>query len=314
MPNVLAHTLVAKRFFLKEDTAGNGSFLRGNYDFLSLGALGPDPLFVVGIIPTNGLHLFTAKKKLANRLHQTDGKKFFRLLTEQSYVIEDDYDRMRFQSFILGQLAHYLLDREAHPYILYESGFDENGKITGRYHYRHTYFETNIDYCLAKKNKMEYFLQNPSDKICSSEDFLKIIDDNLGSVLKRMFDLKHLPKRFYTNAVKNFKGVIRFENKNSERKAKLFGGSRLGSMILPVKGPDFPKCLNETKEVWLDPVTGEKHNDSFSEIQDRAYQILEDCYHSIQKNGFTYEVLSKYLNGLDYYGLPLGKRWVYKKD
>lgn len=316
MPNLLAHNLVVKRFFLKEDgqnTTSNHNFIRGNFDFLALGSQGPDPLFYVGLLPSHGLHLPTANKRIGNDLHKTDGKKFFKLMIERAYGLENDKDRTRFEAFIFGQLAHYLLDREAHPYILYESGFDENGKISGKYHYDHANFEANIDACLAKKFKMNYFLSNPADALCIDKHFLHIIDKELVPVFKKYYGYEKLPKNLYTNAILNMYSVVKFMNRNADIKKKILP-KRITGIAMPQEKPEFPNCLNETKEIWLDPVTGEKHTESFIELHTRSFELLDQCYHEILEKGFNYNVISRYLNGLNYYGTPIGAKWVHKKE
>ncbi|MCI1734372.1 MAG: zinc dependent phospholipase C family protein [Bacilli bacterium] len=316
MPNLLAHNLVVKRFYLKEDEQDLSpldSFIRGNYDFLSLGAQGPDPFFYVGILPFHGLHLLTASKKLGNQLHEGDAKKFFKAMIDRCYGMENDRDRLRFEAFIFGQLAHYLLDREAHPYILYESGFDKDGKISGKYHYQHANFESNIDYCLAKKFKMNYFLSNPADVLCQDKSFLAILDSEMVPVLEGLFRCR-LPKHFYSNSIINMHSVIGYVNHHPKAKKKLLP-KRLMGLAMPTEGPlDYPDCLNEKKDIWLDPLTGAKHADSFLEIHSRAFELLDSCYQDILKNGFHYEVISKYLNGLSYYGTPVGAKWTYQKN
>ncbi len=314
MPNLLSHTLLVKRFFLKEDrTPGfKSSFLYGNFDFFSLGAQGPDPLFYVGLLPKNGLHLITANKKIGNQIHKTDGKKYFKCLIERSYGIEDEKNSIRFQAFIFGQFAHYILDRETHPYILYTSGFGDDGRISGKYHYLHANFESNIDTCLAKKFKMAYFHQNPEDILCKDRDFLNIIDKEYVPALSNMFDTK-LPKHMYTNAIDNMRSVVRFMNHNNGWKRKVLPKRILGPAMPEMDKLDWDDCLNEQKNKWLDPVTGQEHNDSFIDLDNRAFDILESCYHDILKNGFNYAVISKYLNGLNYYGTPIGSKFVYKK-
>ena len=121
MPNLLAHSLLVKRLYnneVEKNSIEKKSFLVGNYDFLVLGSLGPDPLFYTGILPSHGLHLLTASKKVGNKLHKLDGKKLFKRMVEQVYFIENDKERNRYCAFVLGQFAHYLLDRISHPYIL----------------------------------------------------------------------------------------------------------------------------------------------------------------------------------------------------
>ncbi len=258
MPNLLAHSLVAKRFIITEDELApdhKKTFIHGNFDYILLGTQGPDPLFYMGVVPFHALHLPTASKMLGNKIHKTDAKRYFTLLIKQSYTIENTDERNKFRSFILGQIAHYLLDRECHPYIIYESGFDEEGKIKGRYHWEHAHFEAKIDVAIARKNKMNYFLSNPADVLKANKEELQLIDRNLVPVLKEMFGLKKLPKTLYSNAVTNMQSMIKFMNKHPGFKRRLVGRNSLGAMALPLK-EDLGDVLNESRNTWRDPVTG----------------------------------------------------------
>lgn len=112
MPNLLAHSLIVKRFYNHENELGHlesiDSFIKENYDMLVLGSLGPDPLFYVGILLKNGLHLPTALKKIGNKLHKTNGKQFFKLLIETSYSIDNVKDKKKLRhSFSANLLTTY---------------------------------------------------------------------------------------------------------------------------------------------------------------------------------------------------------------
>lgn len=304
MPNLLAHSLIVKRFYNHENELGHldsiDSFVKGNYDLLVLGSLGPDPLFYMGILPFKGLHLPTALKKIGNKLHKTNGKQFFKLLVESTYGLDNVKEKQKFEAFIFGQLAHYFLDREAHPYILYESGFDDNGRITSHYHFDHAYFETNIDCSLAQKYSITHFLTNPQDIIPDNRRNLEIIDWNLVPVLEKMFGCR-LPKHMYSNAINNMKHLLKSMNHHGAFKAKILGKNiGLSAMHNPLE-PDA-STLNLDKNIWLDPCSGEKHNDSFLELHTRAFELLEACYNDILKSGFNYSTIEKYIDGRDYYG------------
>ncbi len=315
MPNLLAHSLIVKRFYNHENELSHlesiDSFIKDNYDMLVLGSLGPDPLFYVGILPKTGLHIPTALKKIGNKLHKTNGKQFFKLLIETSYSIDNVKDKKKFEAFIFGQFAHYLLDREAHPYILYASGFDDEGKITSHYHFDHAYFETNIDCSLANKYSISHFLTYPQDIIPDNRRNLEIIDWNLVPILERMFDC-HLPKHMYTNAIMNMKSLLKSMNHHGKFKAKLLGRKVALSAMHHPKEPDT-STLNMDKEVWLDPCTGKKRNDSFLELHTSAFEILEACFNDILKSGFNYSVFEKYLDGKDYYGAMPDQTRKFKK-
>lgn len=313
MPNLLTHSLLVKRFYIKveaEDKGGERTFIQGNYDLLSLGSQGPDPLFYFGVVPFK-FHLFTAKKRLGNKLHADDGKRFFKLLLDRSYGIDDIVAQRRFRSFIFGQFAHYILDRECHPYIIYFTGFDDNGKITGPYHYLHSHFEAMIDVTLAKKYRMNYFLEQPSEIIPFDNYFLDVIDKNLVPVLSQYFVNEKIPKHIYSQAISNMRFCYKFMNTHPDYKRKLIGKNSLGALALEKEVTE--DVLNEKNEPWLDPVTGSKRYDSFMDLFMRAYDIIERCYRDLVKEGFSYDVFTRYINGLDYYGLPCKEKWVYKK-
>ena len=322
MPNLLAHHLLVKRFALKEEELRNANpsavnFIEGNFDYLALGAQGPDPMFYHGIVPGHALHLVAASHKTGNKLHKEDGKRFFRLLVERAYGVNPDerastLPQSQFQAFVFGQFSHYLLDRECHPYILYESGFDpECGKIKGRSHYDQAHFESEIDYCICKKYKNDYFLSHPSDILVTDKKTLENIDLNLVPVLEKMYGY-HLPKHFYSNSVRNMKSMVSYLNNGSDFRANMFPKNMaLGAMRFPKDVKE--DVLNEKRDVWLDPVTGEKHMESFLELHSKAFRILEDVYVEILRNGFNYESFAKYINGLNYYGTPVDSKWVYQK-
>ena len=314
MPNLLAHSLLVKRLYnneVEKSSIEKKSFLVGNYDFLVLGSLGPDPLFYTGILPSHGLHLLTASKKVGNKLHKLDGKKLFKRMVEQVYFIENDKERNRYCAFVLGQFAHYLLDRISHPYILYESGFDENGRITSHYHHDHAYFETKLDCALAKRYTLSHFLSDPEDVIPDNPRNLALIDSYFVPAIEQVLEIKKIAKKTYSNGILNMRKLLK-KFSHSPKRSKLYPKS------ISLSGMCFPSeidlsVLNEEKKEWLDPVTGEKHEESFLELHSAAYELLKELYHDLMTRGFNYDTFQKYIDGKDYYGsLPGSKRQYHR--
>ena len=94
----------------------------------------------------------------------------------------------------------------------------------------------------------------------------------------------------------------------------MYGKSRLGAIRTP-KDVDR-SVLNEEKQDWKNPVTGEIHNESFIQRHAKATELTCACYKDLRKQGFNYSVISKYLDGLDYYGKAIGSKmtiWKGKK-
>lgn len=311
MPNLLAHCLLAKRLYNSVDK--EGSFLKDNYLYLSAGCQGPDPLFFLGLIPKNGLHLFLAKKKIGNKIHKSDATRFFKLLFDELYSIDNVLEKNRFEAFIFGQISHYFLDKIAHPYVMYESGFDGDGKITGSYHYKHTFFETNIDMCLADRFSLVRFFKAPYEQLVSDERTLRGIDSHFIPVLARFIEKDRLPKNLYSSSVKNMIFFYKFMNKNGKRKSKMIGKKiSLSGIYIPEK-KDI-SVINESRKRWLEPDTGTSHNESFYELLDQSYNLLSSCYRDFINKGFNYQSLKPYLDQRDYYGTLKDKKRIYKKE
>lgn len=71
MPNLLAHQL-----FIDNIIQCN-SLEEKEIIALRLGTQGPDPMFYHGIIPWRSWHFIIALKKIGNKLHKENGRRFF---------------------------------------------------------------------------------------------------------------------------------------------------------------------------------------------------------------------------------------------
>ncbi len=310
MPNLLTHYRLVKRLFSEEvDGKINPppSFLDGNFDALALGAQGPDPLF---FYPLSG-HFVVALRAYGSVLHDSDGKKLFRLLLKASYAIDDPRELARFRSFVLGQFAHYLLDRECHPFVFYQSGFDREGRITGKYHFRHTFLESQIDVVMARKFHMDYFLEHPEDVLSQDPFVLSAICKNFAGTLSQYFEGRSIPRGIYGTSVKKMRAAVRFANRHPDFNRTFFRWSSLGGLSMPRKVEE--DVLNERHLPWRDPVDGSERSESFLNLFNQAYDQLREVYHLLLERGYNYEVFQSFLNGRDYDGKILGTTMRYKK-
>ena len=120
MPNLLAH-----RLFIDNIIQCN-SLEEKEIIALRLGTQGPDPMFYHGIIPWRSWHFIIALKKIGNKLHKENGRRFFLELKNECEKIKNPEEKKIFAAFCFGQISHLLLDRSAHPFIYYFSGFDDD--------------------------------------------------------------------------------------------------------------------------------------------------------------------------------------------
>lgn len=308
MPNLFAHHLLIKKLYSAKVT--ENSFMSGNFESLALGTQGPDPLFYEGVMPIRAVRPRLAKAKLGNKLHRSDGSRFMALLLEQ-IKSEPEAATDVFRTFVFGQFCHYILDKTCHPYIYYMSGFDEEGKLTGRYHYEHAHFESELDVCLALLNGMEDELKTPYVLFPDDTELLKTIEPGMLGAITEFFD-RSLPEDYYENAVRNMRTMVKIVNKAPEAVMKVLGKSIFGGLRLPRTADR--RVLNPDREKWLDPVTGEEHHESFQDLFDQALQTVEAAYDRVLAQGLTMETLRPYYDGLNYKGSTPGTIMKYKKN
>lgn len=315
MPNFLAHHLLIKDLYVKNNTRlpyDERGFLKNNFLYLFWGSQGPDPLFYNGVLPHNGLHLITSFKMLGNKLHKDDGEKLFTIMINHYNELNENKDEIK--SFILGQFAHYLLDSITHPFILYESGFNLDGRIKGEYHYCHAHYEMLIDTSLAKKFDIEMFNIYPYEYLYYTKDTLKIIDSFFIDVLKEYFNDNKIYKKVYSNGVKNMFSLVKFVNEGSNIRPYLFFKSSLSALRIE-KNEIKEDILNLSHEKWYHPVTKEEFTSSFIDLFNIAEEKLSSLYLEIKnKEKLNINDFKKYLGGLDYYGKEKDSQLKYWKN
>lgn len=251
MPNLWTHIIFA------EQVAEEANFDYKRYqNAYRLGAQGPDPFFY---------HNFWPWKKdksvagIGSRIHKDYCGPFLVEMVKQAKLNKED---QLMKAYVLGFVAHHILDRNAHPYIIYKSG--EEG-------HNHQVLETTIDTILAKKfydiktwrtpiYKEIYLGENLPDKI------VKLIVYLLETIHK---DKTANKGELFNQSYKDMIKALRILYDPTGIKHKL-----LGNVISPFShSKNFPEkdYLNEEHHEWSHPAyIDEKSNESFFDIWDRA--------------------------------------------
>lgn len=190
--------------------------------------------------------------------------------------------------YLYGSLSHYVLDSTCHPYIHYISGrFDKkNVKETKKYMGNHAITEISLDSIFYYKNHdnkySKYKLYNDlipklnfSDKLKKTIDytFKKTFNiDNVGSVYNKSYNQSHYIYKYLMYDKYGLKKliyrIIDFITPYKKFKANTYSHH--------INKPDT-NLLNLKKETWFHPVTGEKYNDSFEELFNKAQKKLIKC-------------------------------------
>ncbi len=304
MPNLLAHRLLMQECIKDTDLDADTK------STLLLATQGPDPLFYYGLMPWRAWHYLAAKRRYGSKIHHTDGKKFFTSLFKSYDEITDEQQKKIFLAFILGQYAHHLLDKNAHPFVYYYSGFNEEGRLKGRFHYEHANFESEIDSCLADIYPEIDFRDHTEDALKTDKKILHAIDKPLKNAMKDFLNVK-VSKRYYTNSVKN---MISMQKMSNHRWIRKITGKHSMFNALYTDDEYSKDPLNLKHQTWYHPVTNEKRNDSFLDILNKVKEEFKEVVAALSSGSFTKELILSKLDGIDYNGCTEGTKLTYWKE
>lgn len=280
MPAALSHHILALRALESLPDIRPEPFL--------LGAQGPDPFFYYATLPWGEQKGKERINGVGERLHHTDVSVPYSTIYERA----DEDGR----SLVKGLWLHYCLDRAAHPYVFYRSGFDESGKLTGYYKFAHGKLEAYIDKLLAKK---EGLYRNPGRLFDFSRDEL----DRFSLLFE---GIEGAEEGDYAASVGAFCHTERFLFSHTGAKRVLF---RLVGKYSLAYGMSYPARLRQAKELdvlnlshstWKVPETGEERTESFPDLLDEALRDFLRLYPLIDHNDV--EGLSRFVGRIDHDG------------
>ena len=263
-------------------------------------------MFYHGIIPWRSWHFIIALKKIGNKLHKENGRRFFLVLKNECEKIKNPEEKKIFAAFCFGQISHLLLDRSAHPFIYYFSGFDDDGRITGRFHYEHANYESEIDCILATKNAAIDFREKTFECLPYDKSVYKIIDKNLVPVLNKMYGVK-LYKKYYSNSICNFRSM---QKMTTNKLLRILGKD---NMFKALYTPNHVEkdVMNEKKAIWKNPVTGNESKATFYDLFDKAQDIAIKAFEMFKQKGITDELINFVCNDMDYRGVEVDSKLKY---
>lgn len=224
--------------------------------FFELGAQGPDPYFY---------HHFWPWKK-NKPVEEMGGNVHYHhcgpYLMDMIRTGSEKAD-LKLRIYILGFVTHHLLDRNAHPYIIYRSGNEGH---------KHQRLEVIIDTILMKKH---YDIKTWKTAVYKRFD----VGDHLYPPIETM--LSQLNQTYFSETTKNMPvNYIDDAYRDMKQAQKLlfdplgWKNKLLGDMVSPFSykkvAPD-KDILNIDHTTWYHPVDNtERHNESFYDLLDQA--------------------------------------------
>jgi hypothetical protein len=274
-------------------------------DAVRLGGQGPDPFFYYGVKPWGKPKDYKEVSGYGSTLHHTD-------FTDTYYAMIDyamkSPDRDFLMAYIDGLLMHYTVDRTFHQYIFCESGFDENGKLTGYYKWSHGAYEALLDVVVSKQ-KGTYM--NPAKAIkMSKENAMKISKMWQACTL----DPKLTDQSFY-RSWKDYRFAMNFLWSRSGWKRIFFRLAGKHSLVMGMSYPHHIKkyapmdILNEAHRAWLNCVTKQVRTESFSDLWDLAMSDYKKAHQIIEKAKLFQpekDDLKAYVHSQDHDGFHVG--------
>lgn len=259
-----------------------------------------------------GTDLACLSKKLKKDPHNEDTQAFF--LNMVKYIKENNLiEDSSVLALLYGHIAHYFFDVNVHPLIFYtDNGSKQVGVIPN-----HHLIEGYLDSYLAKKVldkdimdiKSSYF-----NKIkLTSLKIMKLLNNVYGKVYNDSTIIKAYQKLLFL-----FSMLEDFIKNGSISKKMLIKFSKFKE-FMNINKLDYNDFHNESKEIYQNPITGEKHNESFMELYNKSIDMTIDAL--IKVNNYLYKnyslfSLEKVFTNLSYdtgVSCSMGKRMVYSR-
>jgi hypothetical protein len=297
MPAIITHYTFALELLKKDPSLDKEAFL--------VGSQGPDPFFFYGRLPWIKRKRSREINAFGTNLHHTDISLPYFLMIRYA-KLSPDKDLLL--SYIEGLLAHYYLDRNAHPYIFSRSGFSSEIGEKKLYEASHTALETIIDIKIGEKFRT-FTIKSYRTLNIDPNKLLKI-SKMWSEVSKQLLNEKGFGEKVFFDALLDYRRAMRFvNNPHGLKRAFLrfaFGKRSVFYCMnfpLHLKGK-YAKIdyLNETHAAWPDMVNGALYHDSFMEIWEKASEDFLTNRNQFLNDHETIEGFQKTINGYNHDG------------
>lgn len=183
-------------------------------------------------------------------------------------------------AFILGQATHGILDRTAHPFIVFFAGWKIPGHPeTDSLRYSHAFLERILDRLVWDARSGRHWSENtwqnsiPGPEFWS-DDFYEAWGDVLYSLFPRIAERNTIGLRL-RNAMADSQGFLQATAPQDRLRGARAADVGALHWFHPEDLPDWD-FLNLSRQTWLDPVTGQPRSESFLDLFDDAVAQARD--------------------------------------
>lgn len=290
MPDILTHLLFGEKvheYLHAQQKAGDSSAqdavaaISDRPDLFLFGCQGPDIFFYHNFWPWLRRKSLS---KLGNRLHIEKTGTFFIESFKYLKTIKEGTAEIALKandgqavfSYLCGCICHFVLDKNAHPYVYRLAGFAfDHGQEKGYNSYRHQKLEAAIDCLLWKKIRDRDAYTEPIHRLLKlKKDFPKNLDAFYRQVIYTLYGIE-IAKNSVRKAFEDMTLGTRLIYDPGHMKKKFFDLlGKISGREIRLPRPLYPGLLdcntdylNEKRQQWSHPLAEEEiFNSSFLDI------------------------------------------------
>ena len=226
-----------------------------------------------------GADLAILSRKIKKDPHNYYTQSFF--LSMIKYIKENKLnENAHIMSLLYGHIAHYFFDVNAHPLIFYiEQGCKKVGPIPS-HHLIEGYLSSYLSEMVLKKDIMEISPEFFSGINMNEKEIIKLLDTIYGKIYN-----DSRITRIYKKTLMIFKSIESLIKNNAISKKVLISFTRFTEFMFR-NNLNYNILTNDVNETYLNPVTGERHNESFMELYYKSIEMTLDAI--IKVNSYLY--------------------------
>ena len=304
MPAILTHFAFAR--MRSEDNIDN--------DVLYLGGQGPDVFFFYGYSLTKRKDI-KAIRDFGTHLHHIDISKAYYYLLQYAQQ-KTGREQEILNTFIRGLFLHYIMDRNCHPFVFYQTGFTNEEKDRKYFFAAHASYESYIDTLIRERFQIK---GSPRQAVKADAKKVRLISTMMFNLAKDIFGNEHIKEDSYYISWKDMKfcQIIFYSPLGIKKSLFSLMASKgaINAMVAPrrVKNNDVLDVLNDTKGEWRDCVSNKIHNESFLELVAKASDEV-DVLDKLISSKCSESELKAFINNLDHDGFPVNETKQYYKS
>lgn len=275
MPSLITHELFGKEVY-RSLPSQLTKIIEANSMEFSIGTSGPDLFFYYNAWPWMNQTSAQEIARIGSALHQHHIHEFFAAVFQEVKA----HQTQEKISYIAGLLCHWALDKEAHPYIFYQT----ESTISNHSSLYHRAFESHLDYLMLQLIRGITPKDYPGYKLLTYDQ--QSVDAITAVYRQPLKDVYHfdIDTHCISTCLKHFYGIQKVLYDPNGTRIKLYKQietkllhkpDMISSMVVPLC-EDPLDILNNSKQEWHHPCTNKTSKQSFVECFNQAIPIAQD--------------------------------------